>query len=322
MGDAAAQAVGAENIPVIDITPLRDGRDAQKVADALHTASEGLGFIYVSGHGIAQDAIDGARSCAYEFFRAPETQKATVAVSKSHRGWLASGGAKMSDDAAPDLKESFIWGIQGDAGALPDRHPLRGENRWPTFVPALEGAAMAYFWQAHEVAHHLMRGFAVGLGLAQDRFLRTADKPLSRASFVYYPPQPADSAGPRFGVGAHTDFGVLTVLCQDDVGGLEVQTVSGDWIAAPPIPGTLIVNVGDLLSRWTDGAYVSTPHRVINRSGRERMSLVLAYDPNPETVIDPRDIFGPHHRAGAEPTTCGDYLIDRFGRAFAYRAKA
>jgi len=136
---------------------------------------------------------------------------------------------------------------------------------------------------------------------------------------VYYPAQPPEAGADQFGVGPHTDFGVLTVLAQDATGGLQVETADGAWVHAPPIPGTLVVNVGDLLARWTAGAYRSTPHRVVNRSGQERLSLVLAFDPDPETRIDPAEVFGTAPD-GAEPAiTCGDYLLWRFGRAFAYR---
>ncbi|MGV6848906.1 MAG: isopenicillin N synthase family dioxygenase [Marinibacterium sp.] len=316
---ATAKKTDADSIPVVDITKLRDGRDPASVARALHAASTGLGFIYVRGHGIPDAVIDGARAAAYDFFHADPAQKDTIRVSDKHRGWLGQGGARMQDDAKADLKESFIWGYQDDAGQTPADHPLRGPNQWPAFQPDMEPRAMDYFTHAHAVAHHLMRGFALGLDLAEDFFLRTADKPLSRCSFVYYPPQDASLGADQFGVGPHTDFGVLTVLCQDDVGGLQIEDMNGDWIEAPPIPGTLLVNVADLLARWTDGAYKSTPHRVVNSSGRERMSLVLAFDPNPSTLVDAREIFGPDHTPKEEPITCGDYLIWRFGKAFAYR---
>ena len=114
---------------------------------------------------------------------------------------------------------------------------------------------------------------------------------------------------------------MLTVLCQDEVGGLQVEDINGDWIHAPPINDTLIINVGDLLSRWTSGAYRSTPHRVINQSGKERMSLVLAFDPNPETRVDARDIFHESPGAAEKAITCGDYLVWRFNKAFSYREK-
>ncbi|MEM7189291.1 MAG: 2OG-Fe(II) oxygenase family protein [Pseudomonadota bacterium] len=318
MAYAAARAMDAGQIPVIDITPLRDGSDPDGVAAALHAASQGLGFIYVTGHGIPDAAIEAARGAAYRFFRSEPGAKEAVRVSARHRGWIGRGGAKMQDDAKADLKESFLWGWQDEAGATPEDHDLRGANQWPD-MDGMERASMAYFRAAHDVAHHLMRGFARGLSLPEDFFLRTADKPLSRASYVYYPAQPPELGADQFGVGPHTDFGVLTVLCQDDVGGLQVQGLDGEWLEAPPIPGSLIVNVADLLARWTNGSYVSTPHRVVNASGRERMSLVLAWDPNPETMIDARQVHGADVEGADDPITCGDYLIWRFGKAFAYR---
>ncbi len=316
-----ARELSQELIPVIDLSPLRSGENPSAVAGALHAASQGLGFIYIKGHGIPQTSIDAARAAAYQFFRSPDSDKAKVSVSAQHRGWLRPGGAKMQDDAAADLKESFIWGYEDADGHTESDHPLRGPNQWPDGVPQLQAAAMTYFQQAHDVAYQLMRGFALGLKLPEEFFLRSCERPISRGSFVYYPPQNTDSSTLQFGVGPHTDFGVLTVLCQDNVGGLQVQDVNGDWVKAPPIKDTLIVNVGDLLSRWTDGAYKSTPHRVINASGRERLSLVLAFDPDPETIIDAREVQGGAHQPAEEPITCGDYLLWRFAKAFSYRSE-
>lgn len=321
MAYAQAKQVDAEIIPVVDITPLRDGSNPQQVSDALHAASQNLGFIYIKGHGIPQAVIESARDCAYSFFHGSIEDKASVTVSSAHRGWLKQGGAKMRDDANADLKESFIWGFQDKDGITPQDHSLRGTNQWPGFVPDMQRSSMEYFRQAHEVAHHLMRGFAIGLDLDENFFLRTCSKPLSRASYVYYPKQSESLGDKQFGVGPHTDFGVLTVLCQDDVGGLQVKDLAGDWVHAPPIEGTLIVNVADLLARWTDGAYKSTMHRVVNTSGRERMSLVLAFDPDPNTMIDASEIFGTNHNAKNEAISCGDYLNWRFEKAFSYRNK-
>ncbi|MEM7255914.1 MAG: 2OG-Fe(II) oxygenase family protein [Pseudomonadota bacterium] len=320
MGYASAKTVAPDTIPVVDITALRHGEDVQSVAQALHRASQGLGFIYVRGHGIDDRTIELARTAAYDFFRSQESLKQQLLISAQHRGWLKPGQAKMDDDAKVDLKESFIWGYQDHNGACLQDHPLRGENQWPEFVPQLQACSMAYFRAADEVARHLLRGFATGLDLQEDFFLQKASTPLSRASYVYYPVQPEDCGEQQFGVGPHTDFGVLTVLCQDDTGGLQVQDINGDWIHAPPIEGTLIVNVGDLLSRWTAGEYKSTPHRVVNTSGRERLSLVLAFDPDPDTVIDASSI--PGLTSKEPPTTCGDYLLWRFAKAFSYRQKA
>lgn len=319
MAYAQAKTMSADAVPVIDISALRDGSDPLPVARALHAASQQLGFIYVRGHGIPQQAIDTARASAFEFFRQPDAVKTSVKVSDKHRGWIGRGGAKMQDGAKADLKESFVWGYQDENGAIPQDHPLRGPNQWPQSLPWMEAGAMEYFSRAHDLAHHLMRGFALGLDLEPDFFLRTASRPLSRASYVYYPSQPESLGANQFGVGPHTDFGVLTVLCQDSVGGLQVENMQDEWIEAPPIEGTLVVNVADLLARWTDGAYKSTPHRVVNSSGNERLSLVFAFDPDPDTLIDARDVFGPGHAASDPPITCGDYLIWRFNKAFAYR---
>ena len=321
MSYAEAKILDQSLIPVVDIQPLRDGSDPRGVAKLLHEASQKLGFIYIKGHGIPEEVIDSARAGAYEFFGQTESVKAAVKVTARHRGWLGQGGAKMKDGAKADLKESFIWGHEDDDRALMD-HDLRGENIWPAELPHMSQEAMSYFQHAHKVAHHLMRGFALGLDLDEDFFLKTASRPLSRASYVYYPAQPADLGSSQFGVGPHTDFGVLTVLCQDSVGGLQVEDASGDWIQAPPIEGTLIVNVADLLSRWTDGAYKSTPHRVVNSSGKKRLSIVLAFDPNPETVIDAKDVFGNQYVSKETATTCGEYLTWRFEKAFAYRKKS
>jgi len=320
MAYATAKSLTPDAIPVIDISPLRDGSDPITVAEKLHAASQGLGFIYIKGHGIPESVIAEAQNAAFDFFRSPDDAKQSVSVSAAHRGWLKPGAAKMGDDAKVDLKESFIWGLQDVDGQTLQDHPLRGPNQWPASVPSLESIAMTYFHHAHDVARHLMQGFAVGMSLEPDFFLSSCDQPMSRASFVYYPAQDENAGTEQFGVGAHTDFGVLTVLCQDDNGGLQVQDVNGDWLHAPPIEGSLVVNVGDLLSRWTAGEYKSTPHRVVNTSGRERLSLVLAFDPNPETLIDAGMI--PGLSAKDDPITCGDYLQWRFAKAFAYREKS
>jgi len=319
MSYAAAKNLDRSIIPVIDIAALKDGTDPGAVAEALHRASREVGFIYVSNHGIPEILIDATRRAALDFFHLQEVKKQEVAISDKHRGYLALGGAKMQTGTKADLKESFIFGYEDADGLTPEDHPLRGANRWPGFSSDFRNLALAYFEAAHEVAYHLLRGFAIGLGKNEDVFLQKTAMPMSRASFVYYPPQDVAMGPDQFGVGPHTDFGVLTVLGQDDVGGLQVQDAGGDWVTAPPIPGTLVVNVGDLLARWTNDIYRSTPHRVVNSSGKERLSLVLAYDPEPETLIDPKALLGGDIETSYQALTCSDYLIRRFAKSFAYR---
>ena len=147
MAYAQAKKLDSNIIPVIDIAPLRDGSGAVSVAKKLHSASQSLGFIYVSGHGIPEASINALRDLALDFFRSSSEHKQSVKISENHRGWLAAGGAKMGDKQKADLKESFIWVMQGvDNNTLTD-HPLRGKNQWPHFMPELETAAMDYFQQ-------------------------------------------------------------------------------------------------------------------------------------------------------------------------------
>ena len=320
MSYAQAKSVSASSIPVIDMGPLRDKSDPRRVARQLCRASQDLGFIYVKNHGIAESLISETRASAMEFFRLEDDEKQVVSKTTKHRGYIKIGAAKMQGDARSDYKESFIFGDDSPEVSISD-HLLSGSNIWPRRPVSFSQLANDYFEAVQNVAVCLMRGFAIGLDLDEEFFLQSNDKPLSRASFTYYPPQSEAMGSSQFGVSPHTDFGVLTVLCQDNVGGLQVQGLDGQWFAVPPIEGTLVVNVGDLLARWTHNQYHSTQHRVINSSGKERLSLVLAYDPNPETVIDPRQVITSDVASEVdfpEPITCGDYLNWRFNKSFNY----
>lgn len=318
MSTTVTRAVSRADVPVIDIGPLRDDTDAKRVARELDWAATEVGFIYVANHGVSAELMESARRVALEFFRAPEDSKLQVSSNMHHHGYLKPGATKMYDDARVDLKESYNWGVELNTSAPVD-NPLLGPNPWPEFLPELKAAVYPYFEASSKCAIQLLRAFAIALDLPQDTFIKLVDRPVSRGSLQYYPPQPADADEEQFGVAPHTDFGVLTVLRQDEVGGLEIQGLDGEWLAVPPIPGTFVVNVGDLLERWTNGHYRSTPHRVINSSGRERLSLVTAFDPNYETLIDPHVFCAPGEQPGHEPISCGDYLMWRFKKAFEYR---
>jgi len=246
--------------------------------------------------------------------------KRALAVNPWHRGFIQAGEAKMYVGSRPDLKESFIWGLDSAHGlSAPDGFGTP-PNQWPDFLPAMRPAFVDYFTAANDVGWALLRAFAVSLDLSADRFLRSIARPTSRGSIIYYPPQPPEMGADQFGVSPHTDWGCLTLLYQDQSGGLEVRGRDGAWVAAVPIAGTYVVNVGDLLARWTNNRFRSTPHRVVNRSGKARYSCAVFVDPDRDTVISPVTA------AGAAPlyadVTCGDYVQARFDAAFAYRQKA
>ena len=319
MSNSIIKVINKERVPVIDIKKINTASEKIGIAKELYKASTDLGFIYIKNHDISENLINDLRADGLNFFRSSTDDKSKVLITKKHRGWLGFGGAKMGDKAKPDLKESFIWGYQYNDGSLPDDHQLRGVNKWPEFLPSLQQNAMSYFHQINELAKNLLTCFAMGLNLKENFFIRNCNAPLSRASLVYYPDQPKEMGEMQFGVSEHTDFGLLTILCQDSVGGLQIKGLDGQWFHAPPIEGTLIVNVADLLSRWTGGIYKSTPHRVVNSSGQERLSIVLAFDPDPETLINPGEIPEIEKNINEDPITCGDYLIWRFNRAFSYR---
>jgi len=319
---ASAKAIDPNSIPVIDMGLLAEGDRAavETVGQALVDAAQSVGFFYVRNHGVPQQLIDRAFALSRRFFALPEEIKQRVRINAIHRGFLAVGGARMYETARVDLKESFIWGpeLGLDDPDVAAGKPLMGPNQWPAELPELAPGLGDYLGAVMGCARSLLRGFAVSLGLDADFFRERFAKPLARCSLIYYPPQPPDSGSDQFGVAPHTDYGGLTLLNQDDTRGLQVRARSGEWVTAVPIPGTFVVNIGDLMARWTNDRFVSTPHRVVNSSGRARYSMALFFDPAFDTVIDPRDLR-PDGTALYPPVTCGEYIVSRFNKAFTYR---
>lgn len=310
MSYAEAQRIDVDAIPIIDL----DGLDSAALGHAMLAAAEDVGFFYIRNHGIPAGLIADVLRVAAAFFAEPMDRKQAVAVVAGHRGFIRMGEAKMTGSARPDLKESFVWGLDqpGDDGIPP--------NRWPSFMPEMRPVLTAFFDAGNAVGWRMLRAFAAALDTPPDRFVRSIDRPISRGSVIYYPPQAPEMGEEQFGVSPHTDYGCLTLLHQDATGGLQVQGRDGAWLMAHPIPGTFVVNVGDLLARWTNDRFRSTPHRVVNRSGRTRLSTAIFVDPNRDTLIDP--VVRPGETPRYEPVTCGDYLRSRLDAAFAYRKTA
>lgn len=307
-----AERIDVASIPVIDLTGIdRGGAAMSAIGRQMLAAAEGIGFFYIRNHGIPASLIDAVFAVSARFFAEPLARKQEVAVNAGHRGFIQIGEAKMASRAKPDLKESFVWGLDQPG---PDGIP---PNRWPEFVPDMRGVLTNFFDLGSQVGWSLLRGFAAALNIEPDTFVRTNDRPISRGSILYYPPQPPDLGTDQFGVSSHTDYGCLTLLYQDLTGGLEVQGSAGTWLTAHPIEGTFVVNVGDLLARWTNDRFRSTPHRVVNRSGRARFSTALFIDPNADTRIAP--VVQPGDVAHYTPVTCAAYLRSRLDASFSYR---
>ncbi|HEX3971712.1 MAG TPA: 2-oxoglutarate and iron-dependent oxygenase domain-containing protein [Stellaceae bacterium] len=333
----------APTIRTIDIAPLLErGTMAtrQAVAKAIEATCRDTGFFYITGHGIPDDALAALDRASRLFFALPDSEKAAIAMDKggiAWRGWFPVGAELTAGKS--DLKEGLYLGTElpADDPRVRAGTPFHGPNLWPLQVPALRPAVLRYMALTVRAADALIEGVALSLGLEPDYFAQhyTADPTILFRIFRY----PAASATEReaarapdiaWGVGEHTDYGLLTLLAQDHHGGLQVRTGDG-WIDAPPLPGTLICNIGDMLDRLTGGWYRSTPHRVLNTSGVDRLSFPLFFDPNLDAAIRPLPQHAVHdtHAIAADRRrrwdqasvhmfdgTYGDYLIAKVAKVF------
>ncbi|SFJ64587.1 isopenicillin N synthase family dioxygenase [Paraburkholderia megapolitana] len=316
----------ATRIPIIDLAGLRAGDPAAlaRVGREIYDACTTIGFFYVVNHGVPQLVIDTAEAGASTFFSFSTEMKRRVAVNARHRGFNALGDATMYQAKRPDYKEFFSIGLElpeADPDVIAGQ-PLRGPNNWPDFMPALRIMLYPYYEALAVCGADLLRAVAVGLGIDEHFFASRYTKRMQRTQMVYYPTQPPQSGEDQFGVAPHTDYGCITLLWQDQVGGLQVREIANDtWIDAPPIPGSFVVNVGDLLARWTNDRFRSTLHRVINTSGRERYSIATFYDPTYGASVDPRELGTAEANLRYQPIAAGDYILGRINDSMGYRKK-
>jgi isopenicillin N synthase-like dioxygenase len=317
-------------IPKIDIEPLRtEGADATEVASAIRRACRESGFFYVVGHGIDDEVGDGVDRLARRFFSRPLEEKLAIRMALGGRAWR--GFFPLGDELTsgkPDRKEGIYFGAE-----LDDDHPevragtpLHGRNLFPDSVPELRSAVLRYIEEMTRLGHVIMRGIALSLGLEAWYFSeRYTGDPLVLFRIFHYPPLAPSESDSVWGVGEHTDYGLLTIVRLDDCGGLEVKSPSG-WIEAPPVPGAFVCNIGDMLDRMTGGFYRSTPHRARNVSGRDRISLPFFFDPNWNAEVHPvvpgaavvDDAAERWDRASVHAFrgTYGEYLLSKVSRVF------
>lgn len=309
-------------IPVIDVGALAGG-DADAIAHAvaeIGAACENAGFFYVAAHGIAPTTIDAIFAAARDFFALPQAErdKLDVHTSPNYRGYVpmgftGSGVPKRMLEAFQIMRE-----LGADDADVRAGNVMYGPNRWPDAAPEFDAAKFraameTYYDEAWGLAERLLGAFARGLGREPGYFAPFFTKPLAQLRLLHYPPQPV--AASAQGVEAHSDPSAFTILLQDEVGGLEVRNRAGQWIAAPPIPGTLVINIGDMLMRWTNGRFVSTPHRVANRAGQGRFSVPFFVNPDYAATIAP--VLGEGQGAPRyQPLACGPYLEEAFRAAW------
>jgi isopenicillin N synthase-like dioxygenase len=302
----------AERLPVIDLEPSFSGRRDDRVAVSreIGDTARKTGFFYVRNHGIDQSLIDTAFACATTFFNLPEERKATARKSPGFRGYEPLETRQLDPASPPDIKESFNFAR--DFGV---RQPDSTDNRWPADLPGFRQGLEAYYDRLLDLGRHIVRLLALSLDEPEHCFDDAFRAPSCSLSLLRYPPQPAEAAFNQIGAGAHNDWGGVTLLAQDDRGGLEVQTAAGDWLRAEPLAGTFVVNLGDLMARWTNDIYHSSMHRVMNNSsGNNRQSIVLFLNPAYDTRVE----CLPTCRAASggtvkyEPCVAGEAIAERY----------
>ncbi|MGW0038076.1 isopenicillin N synthase family dioxygenase [Gordonia sp. NPDC003376] len=294
------------DVPLIDISAFRDGTDAdrRRVAADVDRACRDIGFLIITGHGVGPDQIRRVYDTSKEFFALPDEEKLLAArPDPSHiRGYSGFGTealAQLEDEAAPpDLKELFDVGPSN----VPHDDPYFSvesagatfaPNVWPARPSALETELTEMFSTMSNTAHLLGTVFASALNLDPDYFLPKTDKHTSIMRVNRYPKQEIPALPGQLRTGAHTDYTAFTVLWQEEVrsGGLQVLNKAGDWVDVPYIPDSFVVNIGDSLARWTNDAWVSTMHRVVNpardeAANHDRISIVFFFQPNYDAVIE------------------------------------
>lgn len=315
-----------QHLPVIDIAPLY-GNDADawhEVAGQIDQACRTWGFFYIEGHPISAERLEALAEHAKHFFALSREEKLQIDITRSqhHRGYGSIATEQLDPTLPADLKETFDMGFH-----MPEDHPdvlsgkpLRGPNRHPRQLEGWADLLEAHYRDMHELGQTLLRAIALALGIDREFFAHRFHEPISVLRLIHYPARPANSPDNQPGAGAHTDYGCITLLHQDQTGGLQVRSLDGKWIDAPPLCGTFVVNIGDMMARWSNDRYRSTPHRVISPVGTQRYSMPYFVEPHPDTEI--RCLEGCHSAGNPPkyaPISCSDYMLARFADTYAYR---
>jgi isopenicillin N synthase-like dioxygenase len=326
----------ATSIPVIDLTDSFSflPSERERVATRIHCACRENGFFYVTNHRVPQALTDGQFVWAKRFFDLPLDMKLDLHMKKSPStaGYEPIGGQQLdsqdtnAESAPPDLKEAFYCGME-----LPDEHPyaqrrwrIYGHNQWPAALPGFRDQMLAYQVAMRAFGDRVLMLIALSLDLPEDWFRPFFEMPATTVRIIKYPPQASTARFNQIGAGAHTDWGGVTLLAQDSSGGLEVRNAAGDWIEAKPIPGTFVVNLGDLMARWTNGLYNSNMHRVKNdRTGADRYSVPFFFSPRPDAVIKPiPTCVTAEYPRRFEHCTAAEHTDEMFRRSYGYAPTA
>ena len=314
-----------DQLPIIDFAPFLAGAASGRaeVPRAIAAAAESIGFFYLANHGIPQIVTDGAFAAGERFFELPLAAKQEIKI-REQRGYQAFKDVKR-EGYLPNLNESFFMGLdlKEDDPDVIARLALHAPNQWPLAMPEFNPAMQAYFDHVYALGGGLLRACALALKLDEHFFVPHYQKPIPFVRIMHYPASPGARAENQFGNPPHTDYGCITLLAQDSIGGLAVRKRGGGWIDAPQIPGTLIINIGDMLMRWTNDKWVSTLHRVINNPEQSRYSLPTFFDPAYRAnVACIESCQGPDNPAKYPPIQFGEYYKQGLDKTYGYRKQA
>jgi isopenicillin N synthase-like dioxygenase len=251
----------------------------------------------------------------------------SVKRSKNHRGYFGWGEENLDpakQKLAGDLKEGVNIGrdLGPDDPDVKAGTPLHGPNQWPAGLPGWREQMSRHYAVMQGLGARILAAFALALDLPESYFEPMITKPMTTLRLLHYPPQEGQITEAQLGCGAHTDFGCFTMLWQDEVGGLQARNSRGEWVDATPMAGTFVINIGDMMARWTNDRFASTLHRVINATGRERYSMPYFFDPNFSADVSCLPTcLAPGETPRYPPTTGGRHLLDMIDATFEYRQK-
>jgi isopenicillin N synthase-like dioxygenase len=311
-------ATSFTSVPIVDISGLGspDRAERERVASEIGKAAAEVGFLYISGAGVDEALFEGMLAATKEFFAMPleEKMRYYIGLSKCHRGYVPPGEEGLAT-GMPEMKEAFDTALDlpADDADFVAGNPMLGPNTWPE-LPGFADAVTTYYEAVLDVGHRLLWAFAVALGEDPDTFAKHATKTPSQLRLIHYPYNPDAVDGE--GIGAHTDYECFTLL-KPTAPGLEVLNGVGEWIDVPPVPGTFVVNIGDMLELWTNGAYVATSHRV-RKVKEERYSFPLFFNVDYHTEVKPLPQFASRGDKQRPTLRAGEHLFAQTAQTFAY----
>jgi len=304
-----------KNIPTVDLNDYTSGGGASR-SRLIETLGDGLqefGFLNVEGHGIDSSLIRGTYDLWKRFFALPDEVKRQYAgVEGGARGYTPFGVEHAKDNPLPDLKEFWHVGQEPPAG-----HPFRKEypaNVWPAEIPEIQEPTLRLYSSLERVAENLLRALAEYFEMPRDSFSSMMDVGNSILRILHYPPVKPEYA-PAVRAAAHEDINLITLLCEATDSGLEILTRDGEWMPVETGPGQIVVDAGDMLSRFTNEVVPATTHRVVNpaeNAARDRYSMPFFVHPYSACDLTIHDRFaGADNPPKYPPITAGQFLEQR-----------